>query len=187
MEIGALDFKNLIYKKKTEVEKAISGDKEAFCALIRDNKISLYKVAKGMLYKEEDVEDAISNCILNAYKNINKLKKEEYFKTWLIRILINECNNILRKNKNVEYIEDYECVKNDFYKDEYKDVDLHKAINSLKENLKEVIILYYYDDISQSDIAKILDINEATVRTRLFRAKEKLREILKENFEKDSL
>ena len=175
-----MKFSFNIFKKskKTNIELAMEGDKEAFCYLIKENTDSLYRVAKGILKKEEDVEDAISASILNAYKNIIKLKNTDYFKTWLIRILINECNYIIKKNKNVNYIEDYTSISISGYKDSYKNFDLSDALEKLDENLKQVVILYYYEDMKQIEIAKVLDVNETTVRTRLFRAKNKLKELL---------
>ncbi|MGL5712598.1 MAG: sigma factor [Paraclostridium sp.] len=82
-----------------DVNLAKKGDKEAYIRLMRENKASMYRVAKAMLEREEDIEDAVSETILKAYMNISKLRKSEYFKTWLIRILINECNNLLKKRK----------------------------------------------------------------------------------------
>lgn len=82
-----------------DVNLAKNGDKEAYIRLMRENKASMYRVAKAMLEREEDIEDAVSETILKAYMNISKLRKSEYFKTWLIRILINECNNLLKKRK----------------------------------------------------------------------------------------
>ncbi|MGL4449818.1 MAG: RNA polymerase sigma factor [Sarcina sp.] len=188
MEIGILRLNKFRFKReKSIVAKAIDGDKEAFSGLIRENKLLLYKVAKGILNREEDIEDAISNCILNAYKAIGKLKNEEYFKTWLIRILINECNIIIKKESKITYINDYEVVNknvnNYLYRNNCENIDLDNALKLLDKELREVIVLFYYDDLKQKEIAKILDINETTVRTRIFRAKEKLRQILKDDCE----
>ena len=85
----------------TKEELAIKGDKEAFVYLINEYRLSLYRIAKGILKDDYRVEDAISNTIIKAFENIKKLKKAEYFKTWLIRILINECNSILKRKKNL--------------------------------------------------------------------------------------
>ena len=63
-----------------EVKRAKRGDKEAFCNLIRINKIALYRVAKSILNNEDDIEDAVSEAVLKAYKNIKTLKHEEFFK-----------------------------------------------------------------------------------------------------------
>lgn len=82
-----------------QVRKAKYGDKEAFCNLIRINKVAIYRIAKSILTKEEDIEDAVSEAILKAYKNIKTLKNDDFFKTWLIRIVINESNNLYKRDK----------------------------------------------------------------------------------------
>ncbi|MBN1044238.1 RNA polymerase subunit sigma [Clostridium botulinum] len=167
---------NKLKKYSTEY-KASKGDKQAFVQLITENKLSLYRVSKGILKNEEQVEDAIQNTILKAYENIEKLKKHEYFKTWIIRILINECKIIIKKEKRVIYLEENN-IKSD-YEDKYKDMDLERALNVIDKDLRELIVLYYFDDTPQKKIAKILNINEVTVRTRLLRGRKKLYELLK--------
>ena len=85
------------------VTAAKNGDKEAFVQLIRMNKQSLYKAAWVYLRNEQDIADALQNAILSCYENIQGLREVKYFKTWLIRILINECKDILRqKNRDTE-------------------------------------------------------------------------------------
>lgn len=161
----------------TKEELAIKGDKEAFVYLINEYRLSLYRIAKGILKDDYKVEDAISNTIIKAFENIKKLKKAEYFKTWLIRILINECNLTLKKEKRILYLED--SVKEEAYIDLYENIDLINAIETLDDDLKLVTILYYFEDIDQKEIAKIISVKESTVRTKLFRARKKLYEILK--------
>lgn len=161
----------------TKEELAIKGDKESFVYLINEHRLSLYRIAKGILKDDYKVEDAISNTIIKAFENIKKLKKAEYFKTWLIRILINECNLTLKKEKRILYLED--SVKEEVYIDLYENIDLINAIETLDNDLKLVTILYYFEDIDQKEIAKIISVKESTVRTKLFRARKKLYEILK--------
>ena len=166
-DIGAIDI---------NVRKAKVGDKEAFKKLIEENKISMYRVSKAILNKEEDIEDAIGESILKAYKNISSLRNEAYFKTWLIRIVINESNNIYKKrNRDKEHFINME------HRDFYKDFSLYDAINSLEDDLKITTLLYYFEDLKYKDIAKLLKIKEGTVKSRLSRAKQKLYEILKED------
>ena len=76
------------------IEKAKKGDKESFTRLVLLVKNELYHVAKARLNNEEDVCDAIQETTITAYKNIKELKDSRYFKTWIIRILINESNLI---------------------------------------------------------------------------------------------
>ncbi|NFG62487.1 sigma-70 family RNA polymerase sigma factor [Clostridium sp. CMCC3677] len=175
VENNIVDYNKL--KKYSTEYKASKGDKEAFIELITENKLSLYRVAKGILKNEERVEDAIQNTILKAYENIVKIKKHEYFKTWIIRILINECKAIIKKEKRVIYLD--ETIIEGNYEDKYQNIDLETALNNIDEDLRELVVLYYFDDIPQKEIAKILNINETTVRTRLLRARKKLYELLK--------
>ena len=162
-----------------EVKRAKRGDKEAFCNLIRLNKVAVYRVAKAILNKEEDIEDAVSESILKAYKNIQTLKDEAFFKTWLIIIVINESNNLYKK-RSKEIAVDKDHFKNIKVNDNYKDLSLYNAINSLDEDLRITTILFYFEDMKYKDIAKILNVKEGTIKSRLSRAKEKLYNILKE-------
>lgn len=163
-----------------DIKRAKHGDKDAFCNLIRINKISMYRVAKSILSKEEDVEDAVSEAILKAYKNIKSLKDESFFKTWLIRIVINESNNIYKKRNREIAVENEHFIKLQV-NDKYKDITLYNAINTLDDDLRTTTILFYFEDMKYKDIAKILDVKEGTVKSRLSRAKEKLYNILKED------
>nr|WP_235712890.1 sigma factor [Bacillus mycoides] len=98
----------MIVKEETDVSLAKKGNHEAFMTLIHTEKVKMYRIAKAMLRDETNIEDAMQATILKAYENIKKLKKEEFFQTWLIRILINECNNIIRSYKKVIVIEDHD-------------------------------------------------------------------------------
>ena len=162
-----------------EVKRAKRGDKEAFCNLIRLNKVAVYRVAKAILNKEEDIEDAVSEAVLKAYKNIKTLRDESFFKTWLIRIVINESNNLYKKRAK-EIAVDKEHFKDIQVNDNYKDLSLYNAINSLDDDLRITTILFYFEDMKYKDIAKLLNVREGTIKSRLSRAKEKLYNILKE-------
>ncbi|MFU7517118.1 RNA polymerase sigma factor [Clostridium sp. HCS.1] len=157
------------------ISKAKKGDGKAFTELIEENIKGVYRVAKGILNNEEDIEDAIQNTILKAYSNINTLKNEELFKTWLIKILINECNKIYNFNKKCISLDK---VIEEQYRDKYENLDLKIAINSLPEELRLVIILFYFEDLKISEVSKIIGIAEGTVKSRLSRAKDKLSKII---------
>jgi RNA polymerase sigma-70 factor (ECF subfamily) len=165
--------------KKNNVRLAIDGDKEAFNILVQENLKSLYIVARGMLNSEYDIEDAFQNTILKAYEKISGLKNEEFFKTWLTRILINECNNIIRKNKKVTYIEDSQ-INNEVYEDKYKNIDLIRAIDSLRSDLRITMWLFYFDDMSIEEISNALKIPKGTIKSRLNRGREKIYNIMSE-------
>lgn len=155
------------------IKKAIRGDSEAFIELVKRNEISLYKAAKAILNNEDDIGDAIQETILAAYKNISGLKNTKYFKTWITRILINKCNDIIRKNSKLVFIDEY---KDGSYSEEIEEnMDFNNAFNKLGEEYKVVLNLYYVSGFNSREIAEILEINENTVKTRISRAKKKLK------------
>lgn len=159
------------------------GDQEAFAELIEEYKLPIYKTAKAILKDEDDVCDAIQDTALSIYKNIANLKNEKYFKTWVIRITINKCYDIITKNRlnseKIEKVKFYdEEVHNSFDKNVILKTDLDTALNSLDEDLRVTTVLYYYNDLSISEISDILNIPKGTVKSRVFRAREKLYEIL---------
>lgn len=168
----------LNYRKKSNVSKAKNGDKEAFLALIDENRLNIYRVARGILSNQEDIEDAIQNTIIKSLTNIKTLKNNNFFRTWIIRILINECNEVLRKNKRVISFD--ETIDEGKYHDSYENMDLTNAINLLSEELKVTTVLFYFDDMSIKDIANVLEVPEGTVRSRLTRGRVKLSEIIGE-------
>ncbi|WP_061996368.1 sigma-70 family RNA polymerase sigma factor [Clostridium sp. ATCC 25772] len=153
-------------------------DKEIFINLVHENKISLYRLAKGILKIEADVEDAISETVLKAFKNIKTLKDVKCFKPWIMRILVNECYALLNKKNKVELQNDME-VYNLQYEDK-REKTLIWAVNKLEDDFKAVVILFYYEDMSIKDISKILNIPSGTVKSRLSRAKAKLKLILED-------
>ncbi|MGN1302598.1 MAG: RNA polymerase sigma factor [Clostridia bacterium] len=160
-----------------------NGDEQAFAELIEQYKLPIYKTAKSILKDEDDVCDAIQDTALSIYKNIPNLKNEEYFKTWVIRITINKCYDILKKHKlNNEKMlkaqEDVSELHTNFDNNVILQTDLQTTLELLEEDLKIVTVLYYYNDLSISEISDILNIPKGTVKSRVFRAREKLYEIL---------
>ena len=164
----------------TQIKK---GDQDAFSDLIDEYKLQIYKTAKAILKDEDDVSDAIQDTCLSIYKNIGNLKNEKYFKTWVIRITINKCYDIIAKRKlNSEKNEKIKLdiiEKSANFENSILDkIDLEKALNLLDEDLRLITVLYYYNDLSMSEISDILHIPKGTVKSRVFRAREKLYDIL---------
>lgn len=159
------------------VEKAKKKDEESFNELIISVQKELYLIAKTKLKKDDDIADAIQETILSCYKNIHKLKKNEFFKTWIIRILINECNKIYKKRKknNVSY-EEKEIQSYVSYNDKsFENISFDILIRKLKDDEKLILTLYYYSEYSTKEISKILKINENTIRSKISRTKNKLK------------
>lgn len=159
------------------VIRAQNGDKQAFCLLIQSVKASLYRTARAFLKKESDCSDAIQETILKAYESIERLKKPAYFKTWITRILINQCKKMLLKQKKMVSLEEYDKVPVSHSK-EFEKIEVRELLDHLEESHRIVISLYYFEKYPLHEIAQILQIPEGTVKSRLFRARQNLEELM---------
>jgi RNA polymerase sigma-70 factor (ECF subfamily) len=161
------------------VKKAKGGDGEAFINLIKQYEQVLYKVASRMLSNDEDVADALQETIMQGYEKIHTLKNGGNFNTWICRILINKCNYILNKSKNIillDEVPEQKINNNDFTK-----IELEDALNSLNKDYKLAMILYYIVGFSTREVSELIKKPEGTVKSRLSRAKA----ILRENYYKN--
>lgn len=156
------------------IKKAKLRDADAFTELMQQQMQNMYKTARAVLYNEEDVADAISDTILACWEKIGQLKQDGYFRTWMTRILVNKCTDIIQKKKQFCLMEDVpEIPSRD---NGYEDTEWKEALNMLGERYRLIMILYYVEGFKISEISSILDIAESTVRTRLSRRREKLAE-----------
>lgn len=154
--------------------------KEEFTRLVLESEETLYKVSMSMLRNEKDCEDAVQTAILTSYEKLNTLKNEEYFKTWLVRILINACNKQLNSRKKIVDIKDYQnTTATSNFSPEALEVRL--AVEKLPLKIRQVVVLYYTEGFSVKDIKDILKIPEGTVKSRLSKG----RELLKLELESD--
>lgn len=156
------------------IKKAKKGDEEAFFNLIEINKISLYKAGRAILNNDEDVADAIQETVISAYRNIKSLKNDSYFKTWLTKILINKCKDIMSKNKETVILDDY--VEEGYIQEFLSEFEIEDLLNDLSKEQKLVVSLYYISQFNTREISEILKEPEGTIKSRISRAKTKLRE-----------
>lgn len=155
--------------------------KEQLGTLILDSERQMYATAKSMLCSDQDCADAMQETIVKAFSKVHTLRKDSYAKTWLMRILINECYTILIKTSKLISLEEM-CENTQLVAEEQNDYsELYKAVSSLKEDLRLPVILYYIENFNIREIAQIMDITEGAVQKRLARARGKLRQELRES------
>lgn len=150
-------------------------DKQEFTGRVRAMGDKLYRVACGQLRDHNDRCDAVQEAVLKAWNSRGSLRNTQYFETWLIRILINECHSIQRLNRRTLPLE---AAPETFTEPSFADTDLQGAILNLPEKLRMSVILYYIEGYDSKEIARILRVPASTVRTRLMRARQMLRDIL---------
>lgn len=166
-------------ENKILVRKAKKGDGEAYISLVKQYEKVLYKIANRMLPNDEDVADALQEAIMTGYEKIRTLNNEEYFNTWICKILINKCNEILNKNKKIILVE--EVLPEKYHNNDFIKIELEDALNSLNKDYKIAMILYYIVGLSIKEISEFVKEPEGTIKSRLSRAKVILRKNYFEN------
>ena len=155
---------------KLLVKKAQRHDKDAFTELMQLYMKDMYRTAIAILMNEEDAADALQDTILTCWEKLYTLKKAEYFKTWMTRILINHCYDIIRNHPIYENIELYEEPSKC---DEYN-LELKEAYASIDERYRLPMELYYSQGFKIREIAEMLSLPQNTVKTWLSRGRKQL-------------
>lgn len=154
------------------VKKAKNKEPNAFTELIQLYMKDMYRTAIAILMNDEDAADAIQETILACWEKMDTLQHTQYFKTWMIRILINKCYDIRKKREKIVPFEEYEePAKEDIY-----NIEVKEALSTLDEKYRLIMMLYYGEGYCVKEIAEFLKIPESTVQTRLARGRKRLRE-----------
>lgn len=143
---------------------------------------TVYRIAINYAKSVHDAEDVVQNTFVKLLTKQVDFRDEEHIRRWLIRVAVNECRNLCSSywSKHVDSIEML-GVEPKFTQPEYS--GLYEAVRLLPPKCRTVVHLFYYEGYSGKEIADILHIREATVRTRLVRARKLLKEQLKEAWE----
>ena len=156
------------------VKRSIAGDADAFLELMEKNSLAMYKVARGILDNDEDAADAMQDTILTCFEKIHTLKNPEYFKTWMIRILINKCKDILRLGRRMVCVEELPEQETGSTVEAEANLEWKEALRGLDEKYRLIVVLFYADGLRTAEIGKLLQLPDSTVRTRLARGREQL-------------
>lgn len=147
--------------------------KEQLGQLIIASQDTLYHVAKTLLVSDADCADAIQETIVKAFTKLHTLRQDSHAKTWLVRILINECYTFMRKAKRVVPLEEWQCEEIVGEEADYS--DLYEAVRRLPPETRICITLYYLEGYSVKETARMLEITESAVKNRLARARKQMR------------
>lgn len=160
---------------------AIKPKDECFVAGIREYKHNLFRMAKSILHNDTEAEDAVGETICKAYSKLDSLRSFVSFKPWIMKILINECYATAKQRSRIDYRHQAENVIPGVSEDSQDDFqELWTVVYQLDQEFSTVVILFYYEDLSIKEIVKIMGLAEGTVKSRLFRAKQKLKVLLED-------
>lgn len=159
------------------MSEARNGNSNAFMALVENIKAQLYKTAFMQLRNEQDALDAVQRALVKAFAGIRDLRQDEFFKIWLIKILINECHRIQGCRKRAIPVE-MECVQpgDAHVGGDAEGPDMADILGKLGAIYVEVIDLRYNHDMKLEEISEVLDIPVGIVKSRLNTAHRILRE-----------
>ena len=158
------------------------GDRLWFEEQIRDAEKAMYNVAYTIVGNHTDAEDAVCDALLSAWQSFSRLHDRTYFRAWLIKIVKNRSYDMLRKRK--EHLEYDDALMNsppdedDDMERAERELCVHQAIMQLPDEQRLAITLFYMENFSIKEIAKITKSTEGTIKSRLSRARVKLRELL---------
>ena len=145
--------------------------------IVRTYADMVYRIAYRYVKNSIDADDVFSEVFLAYFKKVRVFDSEEHRKAWLIRVTINCAKDLLGQSAQTQQINE-EILADQTTRDTDTYMDLHEAIERLRPEYREVIKLYYLDDLPVKQIAQILSINENTIKTRLSRAREALKSML---------
>ena len=177
------------------VDLALNGDMRAFELLMEKHESKMYAVALRMCKNREDAQDCLQDAMLRIYKALPSFKGQSSFSTWAYRITMNTCLDDLRRKKVRQAqsldqmleigwspVDENNSTERHFENSELKR-NLSKAIQTLPEEMRAAVVLRDVQGFSYEEIASILSTNVGTVKSRISRGREKLREILSRNQE----
>ncbi len=169
--------------EKKRIHAAVNGDSSAFAALYATYAEQLYRFALFYMRNPADAEDAVQDAVLQAFRNVSSLRKEDSFKSWLFKILANVCKKKLMNNK-YEYADEAVQTHPDLCNQESPAFDhadrmsVRDAVASLPPDDRQIVLLSVVAGYTSAEIASILDMNPATVRSVKSRSLARLRTML---------
>lgn len=165
---------------KEYVKKAMQGNKDAFVYITEQSKQRLFRVAYAIVSNKADAEDCLSESILKAYQSIHKLKNEEYFDTWITRIVINQCKDCLKKNKPMTRIDNLEETLSENHRN---DLLVQSVMGMLAIEQRQIVSLKVFGGYTFFEIGQLMGMNENTVKTKYYKAMETLEQRKEEYYD----
>ncbi|MBQ8507952.1 MAG: sigma-70 family RNA polymerase sigma factor [Clostridia bacterium] len=180
------------YNEQKLIERASGGDPSAFNQLMAAHEKRMYAVALRMFSNREDAQDCLQEAMLRVYRSIGGFKGQSSFSTWVYRITMNTCLDELRRKKNKQNtsldglldmgwsptdegdVPEKHAVRSELRR------EIRSAIRELPEDMRSAVVLRDIQGFSYDEIAQMLEVNVGTIKSRISRAREKLRGKLQE-------
>jgi RNA polymerase sigma-70 factor (ECF subfamily) len=161
------------------VRRYLSGDRAAFAVLVERHERRVYNLALRMTGREEDARDAAQDAFLTALRKLSSFRGEAAFGTWLHRVTVNACYDLLRKRQRQPLLERGDddlpapepAPSPDHAEDIALSIDVQRALLEVPEDFRAAMILHDVQDLPQEEVAAILGVPVGTVKSRLHRGR----------------
>jgi RNA polymerase sigma-70 factor (ECF subfamily) len=168
------------------VKATLAGDSEAFERLVTKHERALFNAAYRITGNREDAMDATQTALVKAYDRLGTFNPAYRFFSWIFRIVVNESLNIVnRRNRYTEHDPDLEISSKERNPEEAMALSqlgrqVHRAVQELTGDLRAVLVLRHFHGMTYREMGEVIGIPEKTVKSRLFSARRRLREVLLE-------
>jgi RNA polymerase sigma factor (sigma-70 family) len=179
------------------IEQVLTGKINSFSYLVDKHKDNVYNLAFRICCNHEDAEEIAQDSFLKAYRSLKGFRMKSSFATWLYRIVYNTSISYIRsKKRRVLSLEDFPADAADFTWDntngeeaykEYRNSLVNFALQKISEEERGLISLYYYEEMSTEEISDVTGISKSNIKVKLFRARQKMYEIIDKVEKKNSI
>jgi RNA polymerase sigma factor (sigma-70 family) len=173
----------------SNIEQVLEGKINAFSYLVDRHKDKAFNLAFRICGNREEAEEIAQDAFVKAYRSLKDFKMKSSFATWLYRIVYNTAISLVRsRRKGVLTLEEFPADAVDFLSfnknedeaaDDYRNSLVNFALQKISEEERGLITLYYYNDLDTEEISKITGINKSNIKVKLFRARQRMSEIIK--------
>jgi RNA polymerase sigma-70 factor, ECF subfamily len=163
------------------VERARAGDQEAFAELVHQTSDTLFGIARRILRDPELAEDVLQNALVTIWRKLPNLREVDRFEGWAYRILVNACYDMLRRSKRrpENPLPEDAALPSGRPEDRPLRLSIEQALSRLEQRERTAFVLCEIEGLSHREAGEVLDVNENTSRTLLFRAKRRLQKDLR--------
>jgi RNA polymerase sigma factor (sigma-70 family) len=151
------------------LERAIRGDELAILELIERDEDILYRTAYAFTKNEQDALDAMQDLTYKALRHMKKVKEPQYVRTWLMRVLINCCKDLLKKRPKIGELSQEPTIIEQHY------IDVHNMLEKLPPSERQLLYFKYFQQLKNHEIAQLTNLPEGTVKSKLHYILKKLR------------
>ena len=170
------------------IEQILAGNSNAFSFIVDRHKNKAFNLAFRICGNREEAEEIAQDSFLKAYRSLTGFKMKSSFATWFYRIVYNTAiSNVRLKKKGILSLEDFPADATDFIstsrneeeaESEYRNSLVNFALQKIREDERGLISLFYYEEMSMDEIAEVTGVSKSNIKVKLFRARQKMLEII---------